>query len=1196
MAFKSFKYKLYAKGYHHSTATAAQSSTSFFDNGYYYYQQMRNRQVLHHVVPEEVGASTALHPAVVANNNFNNLECVLALHHDHDDSNAVNAASAVTANVATGDGTDLTLGGRKHKSKHKRMVGLCKRNDNSKTQFVQKRFISNATNIESRASAAHFTPAEALQTADLLELEKEYNWEKDTDDDLNPQTYLSTHIDQINKHFVKGNYNIINALYKSLKRNGIAIQDREVLTKVLISLARREMDDLDIDNKVFELLSCYQDIITNRIKPNLEIYNIVLETLFKSSIVAFKNKNGNGIDFYKIGSELLQTIMAAKDMNLSNDVINYCLLSTNLYPSFIQLSALQQYINILPNYKKDSFYYISCLSYARLNNDLDSIKKLYEDYRQLLIDDPTDMSIREDQYKVYSMFVSGLVECGELNLASKFLETFISKIRAENGSAENISTMLSTFIISVSKIDCNKAHILWSKFNRLSWVPEFSYEFYLTLLANCFQDWGLTKKVYEYMFPMRRVFKENRENLSEYLLYPMGLESVLNSLMDFALQLKDTQIVLKLLEEAIVKGFTFETGIYPFIFAYLKEVKCPEDYLLRLIQNQGELLLKSEKPEDVFMFFNAIADNFASQSLKSAITEMDLFTESCRNFHLVDSNKINFQGFLSIFENSWNCPKTHSNYAKLIQLHAILVTRLLDFETFPLVEHNEHLSQLKLRVIEKFQTLCTNYMNLNFDPNHISETTCEALRLIDAPENLINYFSHPGDWDKSYPLSLGSMIRISPSTGIKEYKKLLDDGYCFDYDTYKTLLSNNMSDLHICRQILKQLPIDEVDECKYISNILAFHATSTELTNLLLTDEKSIKYILPNMRDSSMVNFIKNCGNIEVVVNRINFPEKFRGIAVQAERKETIKYIYGQLFKEKCYQEIIEYNKSCPVLDLNVLLKSFIRTGDYGSFLALFDKYRDTLGSTGLDLQVEYLINNGQIDSAIEVVRSSNLRTPHKTMDLFSFANFLKSFECDVAMHNAPENTLQLANILSTQNSFAGILSVFDMVRSSGKLQSSEINLPSVKNELLSQMFNNLDDAVSFFGNIDGSIQEVFRTKLQSLLRFKAYLKLPILSNRQIHQLVSIWSAIDPFAIDALFNNIVESFYLDDKVRILYLNEGITYPFNMNELNSIIDQIAFSFADRNDQENVQKARTFKIFLETNYIPSTIKFKENIAYS
>ncbi|KAF4170606.1 hypothetical protein CNMCM7927_001702 [Aspergillus lentulus] len=83
---------------------------------------MRNRQVLHHVVPEEFGASTALHPAVVANNNFHNLECVLALHHDHDDSNAVHDASAVTANVATGDGTDLTLGGRKHKSKHKRMI------------------------------------------------------------------------------------------------------------------------------------------------------------------------------------------------------------------------------------------------------------------------------------------------------------------------------------------------------------------------------------------------------------------------------------------------------------------------------------------------------------------------------------------------------------------------------------------------------------------------------------------------------------------------------------------------------------------------------------------------------------------------------------------------------------------------------------------------------------------------------------------------------------------------------------------------------------------------------------------------------------------------------------------------------------------------------------------------------------------
>lgn len=1194
MAFKSFKYKIYAKGYHH---TATTPSTSFFDNGYYYYQHVRsgskNAVMLNsaqHPPSEDVVLSTTLHPVVVANNNYNNLDHILSLNNDlHDD--LMSPEGLVRRDISSQRNTrartsnnSASNGVRKN---GKKLASLYK-----KDSFIsQKRFVSSSANTTTNA-----LPVQEGVEIDLAELEREYQWEKDTDEDLNPETYLATHIEQINKHFDRHDYNIINALYHSLKRNGIVVRDCDTVHKILVSLSRREMDDLDIDNKVFELLSCYQDMISNKVKPTVEIYNVVLETLFKSSIVAYKNNNGNGTDFYKIGSELFKTVIEKNDTQLSNDVVNFCLLSTNLYPAHMRLETLQNYINQLPNYHKDSFYYIACLHYARMNNDIQTIKELYEEYRLLLVNDRKNISLREDQFKVYSMFVSGLVECGELDLASALLEKFITKIRDENGSKENISILLSNFILSVSKLDCNKAYILWSKFNILPWVPEFSYEFYLTMLHRGFKDWALTKKIYDYIFPMKRSFKEERETLSDFLLYPMGLESVLNQLMDFALQLRDNQVVMKLIEESLVKQFTFETGLYPFILAYLKETKCPEDYLLRLIQAHGELILKSEKPEEIYMFFNAIADNFTSQSIRSAITDLDLFVESCRQFNLAEFNKVNFQGFLNIFENIWGTPKTSSNLPKLIQLHAIMVTKLMDFETYPLVENNKNLSDFKDTLNGKFISLVSMYVKLGFDPNNIAEVTCEALRLANANENLINYFSHPGDWDKSYPLSLGSMIRISPSTGIKEFNKLLADGYCFDYDTYKSLVFHDVLDASIIDNILKLLPIDEQDECKVIANALGNKIANIQQADILLNDERSLTYILPHLKDNALSNLVKYCTDIYVYMEKIGFPSRFKGIATQAEHKNSIAFVYSKLYELKDYQSIIELNKFCPVLDLKILLKSFIRTGDYPSFLALFDKYKHEFGSEGLDLQVEYLINIGQIDSALDIVQTSNQRTPNKTLDLFSFAKYIKSFSNEVSIDEQPENTLQLANMLSSQNSFSGMLSVYDIVNKSGNIDFHGPNSTIIKTEILAQMFNNLEDALGFFDPIDNQIQEVFSHKLKSLLRLKIFFKSPMITKSQLVQLIHIWNVIQPQSINVLFNNIVESIYLDDKIRVLYLEEGITFPFTIDEITEIIGEIANCAASRMDSQNLQKAQEFKNFLESNYIPTTIKFQENIKYS
>lgn len=91
-------------------------------------------------------------------------------------------------------------------------------------------------------------------------------------------------------------------------------------------------------------------------------------------------------------------------------------------------------------------------------------------------------------------------------------------------------------------------------------------------------------------------------------------------------------------------------------------------------------------------------------------------------------------------------------------------------------------------------------------------------------------------------------------------------------------------------------------------------------------------------------------------------------------------------------------------------------------------------------------------------------------------------------------------------------------------------------------------------------------------------------------------NATHPQSIDALFNNIVESFYINDGIRVLYLQDGITFPFNVAEMSDIVSEIGQCSANRMDKQGLHKANVFQNFLESNYIPTPVKFQEDIRYS
>lgn len=1186
MAFKSFKYKFYSKGYHCSAAQ--KSSTSFFDSSYQYLRQNQGLVNLDTAIPQANVPHLSPYPVLGANVNFNIVEDVLLQDadvvitedlsdsHDNDEqqlrrrrSNSIALAGrSVSANA---------MMRRKSMGEVGMPLFTPMQKDVVIDRTLSRRYYSNATPTISGSTAVHkrdeasqIPKVEPAEPADPVEPVLS-PWEEDTEPCLNPDTFLATHTAEIDRCYERGDYNMINPLYQALKRNSI-IPPLEVYAKVLDALAKRDLDSDDLDYKMSELLTCYQDMIMNKLKPSDEIYNTVLGCLFKGSIQAFKSHNPNGVDFHKIASELFQAIdNQHRHPQFSKEVLDQALLGMNLYPGHVTLQTALNIVNYSPLYVKDSFYYLAFISYAKITNDKTMIKKLYEEYRTALV---SDVSLKNGEFEVYSMVVSGLVETGDVELAIKLLDRIMIDVREQNGLAANVSLILSNFLVSVSKIEPHRAYKLWLKFHQIKWIPEFSYEFYLVMMANSFQDWNLTKKIYDYILPMEQTFKKDRSKLSDYLLYPIGVESVMSSLLDYALQLKDNEVIMKILEESVIKGFRLSPGVYGYVFAYLKEIRCPDDYLLRFVESHGTVLRNEKAVTDSFEFLNGLIEHFPSQVILKKVTEMGFFIDLCRSLSIFDFKSVNFGGLIGCMTSLWGSPQTIDKYAGNMEIHAVLLTKLLDFETYYIVQANEILIDFRDKLVDRFKKLATNYMRLNLDPNQVPGIVSQVVKMVDLPEDVMSFYTHPGDWDKSYPLSLGSAIRNSTTTGIKEFRRLLSEGYCFDYDTYKELIQERVIDSEIISKAFELCP--KTENFKALANAIVVKCFNKALEKNVLNHPLFHDEILPWLKDESLLRLAKNCSSISSWANAVDFPQRFKSIAVQAEFKTSIQYAYELLYQQKSYSEILQFNKVCPALNVEILLKSCIRSGDYEQYQRLFNKFRDSLGPAALDIQSEFLINNFKVDEAVNLIKSASVKTAHKTLDIYTFALFLQSFSKNVTYYESPENTLQFANILSSQASFSGMLALFDVVSHSELFDFSSNVKFAVKREILSQMLNNLHDASALVDTSREEVQDVFVKKLQNYFRFRAFMKLPQLSKDDVSQLLTIWSRTEPYCIDTFFNNMVETICLNPNGRCLYLECDMTFHFEPQDILEINEKLKKFYQSENDEENVAKVEKFTL--------------------
>ncbi|AGO12897.1 AaceriADL357Cp [[Ashbya] aceris (nom. inval.)] len=1167
MAFKTFKYKLYSKGYH---SAAQKPATSFFDSSYQYLKQNQGLVSLDTAISQPFNGYLNPHPVVVAGVNYTNVQEVLELADEEG-----NRVREDTEEVPAG-----TLTARPR--------ALTRRNSDS-FQFLTLQGLRKA-DFSPRYSHCFYTSAAAPGDAECLHTAAETQpdvrfqedlpaWQLDTEPCLNEKTFLATSMEEIRKCMENEDYNKVNCIYQALKRNGI-VPPVDTFEQVLRAIELRDMDADDPEGKMVQLLNCYQDLVSNKLKPTTEIYTIVIGSLLARAATTKGLKEGLGEDFFKIALDLFFASNYTHTRGFNQELLDRILLGANLYPGHIKCSMLTSLVSASLEYEKSEFYYISMINYARECKDAVLLKDLYDEFREAT---KSSERLRAYQYEVYSMVVAGLVNLDSLDVAAKLLDRLLTQIRSTDGLDSCLTLVISNFLLAVARNNPKTAYTLWTEFQQQSWVPEFSYEFYLAMLESSLGDMEVARNVSMYLYGMKPDFRKEPVSFKDYLLYPRNKGHVLSVLLHQSMQCSDTELINRLLEESICKKSPFNIELYGPIFAYFKSIEVPPAYLLRFVECHGTLLT-SLTGSDQFMFLEALVAYFSSYDLLKSVTEMPFFRDVCGSFDITVCEMVPYNGLAACFEALWKAPQKIEHYGNVLELHALLITRIYD----PAISQHDVsvpvVQELKNKVTERFQKLASNFRRLHLDSARCPPEVSQAVKIVRLPAETQNYFTNPGDWDKTYPLSLSTLLSVDLHAGIKEFSRLLKDGYCFDFETYKSLIRYRYVDQHVVSKSLELCPPNKGSK-EELCNLLVSCTPARSLTELILSNASFQSDVRPYLSDASLLQLLKHCADVDFFIMSVGFPENFKSIAAAAEFKKTIEYLYVRLLKSKRYIEIINFNKTTSVLDLTVLMKACIRSGAYGDYLNLRKQYGREQGAEMVAIHAEYLINMFKFDEAIALVENAPVVTT-AARDVSSFAQFLQSFNKKVQPIENVENTLQLANALCSLRTIQEMNAFYESVASSKQhplIDGTNVAF-AVKLELLEQMLNNLHDALPFLDLESEDCAKQVMERLNNYLSFRNRFHLPNARKEDLLQLMTIWSVVAPEAIDNLFNELVETLYASgtSPQKHLYVNDGFVLRCDSSLAATLVNWIRAFYQEEHNSENLSKVEKFQQVLGSFY--------------
>ncbi|CAD6639644.1 HN1_G0017430.mRNA.1.CDS.1 [Saccharomyces cerevisiae] len=82
----------------------------------------------------------------------------------------------------------------------------------------------------------------------------------------------------------------------------------------------------------------------------------------------------------------------------------------------------------------------------------------------------------------------------------------------------------------------------------------------------------------------------------------------------------------------------------------------------------------------------------------------------------------------------------------------------------------------------------------------------------------------------------------------------------------------------------------------------------------------------------------------------------------------------------------------------------------------------------------------------------------------------------------------------------------------------------------------------------------------------------------ELKTLVSVESFLNPFTPSMLFNNLIETIYINEHASSLVLQNGLIYSLQQKGLNKILSYLEESFITSGNDANIEKVREFRSLL------------------
>ncbi|KAL6927093.1 hypothetical protein ACO0SA_003383 [Hanseniaspora valbyensis] len=595
-----------------------------------------------------------------------------------------------------------------------------------------------------------------LQDKDIVVSEEVYEktkqiWPADGDKGFNSLKFKETLTIQIDNAFAQKDYNKIYSLYLAMKRND-CVPSVETFDKIIKSLCLRSEDKTNLDERMFNILTCYQDLIGLKIKPLASTYHDIILALLNGSITAIENNNGNGKDFYKIALDFFKTTYpSVLKKNLSIPLVESLLFSSLQY----QTNLNSQYIySILPqlmaSYKPIStqqYHYLMIKFSFDLQTLQQSVFSCINPHSNMV---DIDFANVKDSILVVSAVTTGLMKLNNLPLASQILNSTMTFFKMnEMGLSNDIKLkqeLLETYLLQLSQIDLAKAEQLRSVFElkaetENAFIPKLSFNFYKTYLyntmcwlpqqANISMDLtNISKNIFKRLFSMNvnilgdsysTLTGKNRwESIIDLSnnISPASLsyEKLMNQLFNYCFHQSEQDLVLitMILEDSVMKNYKFSGEQYFKIFEFLiNEIKASDEYILRFVNSHGLLNL-----EDL-QFLNTIVsslENNNKSDLIIKISKSKYFISLTSKFDLEKMNDFEFKGLTKVFQSIWSTQQDLSMIAVDLGVHSFVLNEVFNLEyLYNQVEHKEETKTFFKQLEENFKERYLNFKKFNLD-------------------------------------------------------------------------------------------------------------------------------------------------------------------------------------------------------------------------------------------------------------------------------------------------------------------------------------------------------------------------------------------------------------------------------------------------------------------------------------------------